>query len=208
MIKRFFIFILLIGDQVNIMYIKQLISFNHFLNIRLIYEKDIKTYIRNITKGFDILITTRIDYDDQIYYDAVNDVRKSININKPVLIYGYHRGLYYFESEDKYYNNEIQYSDGAYGLFLSLIIDLNRVNDTYTIYDMGNHFFVRKFILNNYKSLGIKELNYEPAIFDSGDQKFIYVRQNYSHSYSAHKSILRTNKYIKYKLNLSLFYGK
>ena len=51
--------------------------------IKIIIKYD-KAYIRNISKGYHILITTRIDYDDQIYYDAVNDVRKAININKPI----------------------------------------------------------------------------------------------------------------------------
>ena len=62
-----------------------------------------KPYIRNRTKGYDVLITTRIDYDDEIYYDAVNDVRKQININKPILLYGYNRGVSFYESNRKYY---------------------------------------------------------------------------------------------------------
>lgn len=55
-------------------------------------------------KGYNVLITTRIDYDDRIYYDAVNDVRKAINISKPLFLYGYNRGVYYFESDGKYYD--------------------------------------------------------------------------------------------------------
>ena len=117
-------------------------------------------------------------------------------------------GYYYFESEDKYFINYSNNKEGAWGLFLSLIIVLNKVNDTYTIYDLGNHYFIRQTLLKNYKSYGIKELNYEPAIFDSGDPKFIYVRQNYSHSYDDYKSLLEKNKYEKTKLNLSTFYGK
>ena len=75
--------------------------------------------MRNLTKGFEVLITTRIDYDDIIYYDAVNDVRKAININKPILIYGYNRGIIYFELEGKFcnflYNNN---NEGAWSIFV------------------------------------------------------------------------------------------
>ena len=53
--------------------------------------------MRNIINSYDVLITTRIDYDDVIYYDAVNDVRKVININKPIFIHGFNKGYYYFE---------------------------------------------------------------------------------------------------------------
>ena len=160
-----FIWILLIGNKANLTYVKSLINFNHSLDLRLISEKDIKKYIKNITKGFDVLITTRIDYDDRIYYDAVNDVRKAVNINKPIILYGYNRGYYYFESEDKYFNNYSNTTDGAWGLFLSLIIVLNKVNDIYTIYDMGNHVVIRKNLTKYYKYYGINKLDYEPISF-------------------------------------------
>ena len=79
-----FIWILIIGDKTNKTFIESLLQFNFSFNYNIIYQKSIKAYIRNISKGYHILITTRIDYDDQIYYDAVNDVRKAININKPI----------------------------------------------------------------------------------------------------------------------------
>jgi hypothetical protein len=98
-----------------------------------INKKDIKKFLRNITEGFNILITTRIDYDDRIYYDAVNYVRKQININKPMFLYGYNRGVFFFESNNKYYEFLFKARNGALALFESLIIVLNKVNDTYTI---------------------------------------------------------------------------
>ena len=97
-----FIWILKFGDKANITYIKSLLNFTTVFEKDVIYEKDITNYIRKITKGFDILITIRIDYDDRIYYDAVNDVRKAINIDKSMILYGYNRGAYYFESDYSY----------------------------------------------------------------------------------------------------------
>ena len=32
-----------------------------------------------------------------IYFDAVNDVRKIINIKKPILLHGYNSGSFYHE---------------------------------------------------------------------------------------------------------------
>ena len=69
-----------------------------------LYERDLKNYVRKVSKGYDFLITTRIDTDDCIYYDAVNDVRKLIDINKPIFLHGYRNGVYYFEENDKYYD--------------------------------------------------------------------------------------------------------
>ena len=203
-----FISVILLGDQVDITYIKSLFNFKYSFAINVIYEKDFQEYLKDITKNSDILITTRLDYDDQIYYDAVNDVRKAINVYKPLLIYGYNRGYFYFEIDDKYYENYSDYKTGAWALFLSLITVLNKVNGTYTIHDMGNHWFTKRYLSENYKSFGIKELNYEPAVIDTGDPKFIYVRQKYSNSYDEIKRTVRQNRYKECSVNLSYFYGK
>ena len=91
-------------------------------------------------------------------------------------------------------------------IFISLITVLNKVNDTYTIYDLGNHVKIRATLLENYKSYGIKTINYEPGIFDDGEPKFVYVRQNYSWYYNKIGKNLKRLK--EYHFNLLKFYGK
>jgi len=204
-----FIWVLLVGDRVNIASLKHLINFNNSFQWYIIYKKDIKKFLGNITKGFDILITTRIDYDDRIYYDAVNDVRKEINIQRPVILHGYNKGLYYFEFDNNYYDFEFKGKNGAFSIFESLIIVLNKVNNIFTIFDLGHHHSVRTNLLMNYKSYGIKSLNYEPTIFDNGAPKIIWVRQKYSCLYNRSlskqfKKLLKINN----NFNLSKFYGK
>ena len=204
-----FIWVLMLGNnKTNITSLKSLLNFNNSFHWYIIYSKNIKNFLRNITKGFDFLITTRIDYDDRIYYDAVNDVRKEININKPILFHGYNRGVLFYEIDNKYYDFEFRNKDGAFSVFESLIIDLNKVNDTYIIYDFGHHFIVRKKLLKNYKSYGIKELNYEPAILESGAPKFVWVRQKYSCLYKKSKMVQAKNVLKPIAFNLSKFYGK
>ena len=91
-------------------------------------------------------------------------------------------------------------------VFVSLIVILNKVNDTYNIFDLGTHILVRARLKENYRSFGINELNYEPSLFEKGDMKFIWVRQNYSGIFNYSMSIKKTLK--EYNLNLSKFYGK
>ena len=200
-----FIWIILLGNEANIVYIKSLVNFNNSFQWHVIYEKDIKNFLRNITNSFDILITTRIDYDDRIYYDAVNDVRKEITIKKPIFFHGYNRGLYFSELENKYYDFEYKMNNGAFSVFESLILVLNQVNDIYTIYDFRPHFNVIKKLIKKYKSLGIKQLNYKAGIFDSGAPKFVWVRQKYSYSNS---SLIKKFLKINNNFNLNKFYGK
>ena len=204
-----FIWILKLGNKANLTYIKSMLNFKNLFEKKIIFEKDIKHYIKNISKGYDILITSRIDYDDRIYYDAINDVRKAINIHKPMVLYGYNRGVSYYESFDTYfeiYKNNTE--KGFFSIFVSLIVVIKKVNDTYNIFDLGSHMGVRKKLLESYKSFGINELNYEPAIVDTGDMKFVWVRQNYSGQFPSYSFNYFNKNYKKYKINLNKFYGK
>ncbi len=201
-----FTWILMVGDKANKTYVETLLNLKaNSFESKVIYKKDIKNYVRNRSKGFDVLITTRIDYDDIIYYDAVNDVRKAINIHKPFLLYGYNSGIIYFELDGKYYDFYSMSNRGCLAIFTSLIVFLNRVNDSYTIYDIGDHTKIRSQILKNFKFYGIKSLNYEPAIFDTGGPKFAYIRQKYSNTYNLSQKVRKRKELVN--LNLNQFFN-
>ena len=202
-----FTWILTLGNKANISYIKSSLDLNYSFKTIIIYQESYKNYVKKISKGFDILITSRIDYDDLIYYDAVNDVRKAIDLNKPILLYGYNKGVYYFESDNKYYDFFRTYNHkGCMSIFVSLITVLKYVNQTLTIYNLRGHTNIRETLLKKYKDFGIKELNYEPAIFEYLDHKFIWVRQKFSGTYKQYKNIQYKLKEINF--NLTKFYGK
>ena len=202
-----FNWILMIGNEANITDIKSKLNLKKSFKSVILYQKDLKTFIKDNVKNFDILITTRIDYDDCIYYDAVNDVRKIININKPILLHGYNTGFYYFESEDKYYYYHYNNNKGIWSIFISLILVLNKVNDIITVYDLGDHSFIKNAIIKLSKSYGINQINYDPSIVDTGDTKFIWVRQNYSgasdYTNKLNKKLMLNITYF----NISKFYG-
>ena len=203
-----FTWILEVGNKANISFIKSLLDFYKPFKSICLYEKDLKNYTRAVSKGYDFLITTRIDTDDCIYYDGVNDVRKLIDINKPLYLHGYNKGVYYFEEFDKYYNFffRSENNQDVWSVFLSLIVNLNKVNDTITVQDLGLHTYIKKTLLKEYKSYGIKEINYDPALFETSVPKFIYVRQNYSLTYGDSSRVPK--KYKPINFNLSEFFGK
>jgi len=202
-----FIWVLLLGEKANISYIESLINLNNSFQYKIIYNNLLKNYLKNLTKDSEVLITTRIDYDDRIYYDAVNDVRKAININKPMILFGYNRGVYFFESNKKYYEFYSSYNnEGVMSIFCSLIMVIKKVNDIYNINDMGPHNSIKTFFIKNYKYFGIEQLNYDPLITDSGTPKFVWVRQNFSGQYI--DSLLIKKKLNPYNFNLTKFNGK
>ena len=69
-------------------------------------------------------------------------------------------------------------------LFISLILDLKKINDTIYITDLGSHILVRNKLSEIAKFFVVKNITYEPAVFDNGDIKVVWVRQNYSVIYS------------------------
>lgn len=199
-----FIWILRVGDKANITYLKSLLNFHKPFKSIIIYSKEYKNFIRNMTKNIDILITTRIDYDDRIYWNAVNDVRKAINRSKPIFLYGYNRGFFYFEKFDIYTHFFINYkSNGTMSIFQSLIIFMNKVNDSYTIYDLGSHTVARKNLLERYKKFGLEKLDYEPSYIERKIPKFVWVRQKFSGTLKYFNK--PTSKAVHF--NLDNFYG-
>ena len=202
-----FIWVLMIGDQANLTHFKSFFNFQNSFKTEIVYEKDLKNYLRSVAHGFDVLITTRIDYDDIIYYDAVNDVRKLIDMKKPLIIHGYRKGYLYFESDNTYYNCFDHFgNNGVIGLFLSLITIVNKVNDIYSVNELGDHTRIKSTFLNKYKSFGIDNINYNPFEFDNSTQRFIWVRQKFSSSLTSSNRIKNSLKLVVF--NESNIYDK
>ena len=61
---------------------------------------------------------------------------------------------------DKSKNEEVK------SIFINLIAILNRINGIYIIYDFGNSVHIIKKLFEKYRLYKIKELNYEPFIFE------------------------------------------
>ena len=97
-------------------------------------------------------------------------------------------------------------NEGVWSIISSLIVIVNKGNDTYTITDVGSHTLSRKKILNWYISFLIKELNNEPPIIDNGEIKFVWIKQNYSWTYKISTGI--KNQLKECNFNLTNFYGK
>ena len=204
-----FTWILMLGDRANLTFLKPLIDFNTTFDYKIVYYKDINKFVNESTKNIDIFISSNMDYDDRIFYDAVNDVRKRINMAYPIFFFGYTSGYIYFENTGIYGISPYKYKNGAINIFLSSILNLHKTNGAYYIYQfnkLGSHTSVKSdFIKNkNYKKFGLKKLDYNPAEFEHKEQKFVYVRQNYSISFAFTKNV---KKFIN-NFDLDKFYGR
>ena len=67
----------------NITKVKSFIKDDLSFKSIILYKKNLRDFLKKITKGYDVLIPTHIYYNDRINYDAMNDTRKYMNINRP-----------------------------------------------------------------------------------------------------------------------------
>lgn len=79
--------------------------------------------IKEATNKYDFVITTKMDFDDFIYKNAVTDIQNKINECDNVLLYGYNNGYQYISTSHELYTHAANYSpEGHHSIFQSLIL--------------------------------------------------------------------------------------
>jgi len=162
--------------------ISELKQIESSININVIRSNLTDKYIINNTKEAKFVITTRINHDDLIYNDAVEDIQNKCNISIPLYFKGYIDGITMINDDIKndykiycYYNYK-----GTYSAFQSLILNKNLYKGYLSIYSLGQHHNqINKFI-EYYK--GFK---YNKSFFNINklENAFIYVKHDFKFPY-------------------------
>lgn len=184
--------ILIINNEININHpsIKKLLKIKTILNLKILKNKEMKSYIYNNSKNFDYLITTRIDHDDLIYKDAVEEIQNKCNKNIPLYYNGYDKLITMIGNDIK--NCYKFYPDyhgwGSMSIFQSLIVNKIKINKSYNIYDLGNHTKNKIKFINLYKE---NNLEYKEIYFNINhmEDSCIYIKHNFNHSELSNKNI-------------------
>ena len=77
--------------------------------------------IKDTTSKYDFVITTRMDFDDFIFKEAVEDTQSKINECDSVLSYGYNKGYEYIITSHELYPSKYSWP-GHHSVFQSLIL--------------------------------------------------------------------------------------
>jgi hypothetical protein len=168
-----------------------------FKKILITYE-ELKVIVKNEYKKCDFLITSRIDDDDMIYYNAVEDIQKSINATTTISVYGYQNGCTMIDGEIETFSFKKKTITGMIAILLTLIINTKKVKKPLSIHSLGNHTKIKEKIKEDYKNLGINTLPdnfWNPNLII--DPAWIYVRHEKSDSGTKH----RTNKKMEVDMN-------
>ena len=200
-----FTHIILIHEKLPKKYIDQINKIDCNFKKIIMTSEQLKDFIKNEYTKCDFLITSRIDDDDMIYYNAIDDIQKSINDNTIINVYGYKKGCTMIDGETKKFKYKTNINHGMIAILLTLIINTKKVTNPITIYDLGNHTKIKDQLIKNHKMLGIDNLPddfWKPNV--TVDPAWIYIRHEKSDSGTKHRS----DKIVKFgKFKTNKFFG-
>lgn len=140
-----------------------------------------KTLLRPAFDEYEFVIQSRMDFDDFIYKDAIDDTQSKINECNGVLFYGYCKGYMYYNGELCHYGNLFN-GNGHPSVLQSLIMKSSFAKKlpTFTPYSGGHIRFkvdMKKFL----EKCGVK---FSEDMFQQNTttDAFIYYRHNFSHN--------------------------
>jgi len=162
--------------------ILELKSIKSSIKINILRKNETDNFIDNNAKEIDFLITTRIDHDDLIYYNAVNDVQKKCNYNIPLYYNGYIKGITMINNDYKncfkFYPTYGNYR-GTHSAFQSLVVNKKKVSKNLNIYSLGPH----SDQIDRFKSL-FNGFEFDKSFFNvnKDEDTYIYVKHDFNHS--------------------------
>lgn len=169
-----------------------------YQNVNFIYLKDLNQYIYDNSKLFDYVITTRLDNDDLIYNNAVNDIQNIVLTGNYDLIYcGLKCGLTMINKDiENIYEFIPNYNSlGTISIFQTLAYNRKCIEHINNIYQLGQH----TNNINTFINLAQKYnyLYYINIIEEKNT--WIYVKHDFNHSsikknnYRWHRSFNKIN---------------
>ena len=112
----------------------------------MVWNDGFHNYVESLWKENDIVLLTRIDDDDFVNKNAVQDTRDLIgNGQFDMVVCGYHYGYKYFDGDDKLIVMRPDYNGGHMSIFQTVISNTKRVQfSKYANPCMFNHTKIRK----------------------------------------------------------------
>ena len=204
-----FVVLLMVHDNIpEVVYDELLLLVKDNDNIRLIKNSEIdsrlndKVYLLSSaltnyisddinTNQYDYLITSRFDYDDMLYSDAVHDIQTSITEDTLIKYFGFKNGCTLDYNKNELFKFNKKSDVGLISIGLSMIVNLNVYNNlSFNVY-WGHHSKMRdEFIdkklpeINEVYELSDEYLN-STDFWEAKETKFpawVYVRHNESKS--------------------------
>ena len=188
--NRNFEVVFLIHDDIPFEKVEALERINTSVRSHIIRSKNLDGFLNTYKDKTDLLITSRLDYDDNIHKSVVDDIQRyAIENFDKITIYGLNLGSTIKDGEFTAYKRDIPKYEGNQGYFSimeTLILPSNMCESYFSIYKLGNHTNVIPYLRENAESLGIQKLNNDFFHKDTSDEiKYLWVRHDMSQSVMA-----------------------
>lgn len=168
-----------IHDDIELDKLKEIQNIDTTLSYRLLRRSQLDDYLNNYDyTGYDYCIVSRLDDDDFVRKDLVQDIQnQTVNCNS-IYLYGYNLGYAAFNDNDKIVEFERPYKQGHFSPLQSYIFNLRKVHHIISPYSVIHDCCLRYFV--NY----CKDNN---VVFDKSkdikwgtDRCFIWYRHKYN----------------------------
>lgn len=149
------------------------------LPLKFSVGKERRRWIKEALNNYDYVITSRMDFDDFIYKDAVADTQSKIKDCDKILAYGYCKGYRYVYGE-LYSHRNLWGGEGHLGIMQSLIVNSSFAK---TIPFVSVNSFIHnnvKLAMENFlENNGVK---FTENMFEQNTMTnaYIYYRHNFS----------------------------
>ena len=190
--------IVLIHEKVNpetVQFIKDLeLQTKYYITI--LHLSELNDYVAKYNDQFDYIVQSRMDFDDFVYKDVIEDINSQIFDTTTIKLYGYLKGFTYLERTKEFYRfYHIQNTTGHWAVMSSLIYSTKYMKDkpALNIYNM-NHGR-SKINLETWCKKNNIEFNDDMFVQNKTTDAFIYYRPSDSWS-----ELMVKNQNIEYKL--------
>ncbi|MBD3879680.1 MAG: hypothetical protein SR1Q5_08405 [Quinella sp. 1Q5] len=149
------------------------------LPIRFMRSNTLRELIQGAYNSYDFVISTKIDYDDFAYKNAVADTQNKVEECDRILSYGYNKGYVYFDKElypfyDLYEKNGMAHAS----IFQSLILESSFAKNLPYVnaYSFG-HAKVKSLLKAFLEKNGV-EFSEKMFQYNDSDNAFIFFRHD------------------------------
>ena len=161
----------------------------------IINYKEWFSLLKNSLNEYDFVIQSRMDIDDFIYKDAVEDTQSKIAECDSVLAYGYCRGYTYIDGE-LYNHYNIWNKNGHINIFESLILNSSSVKKWSSSCLNMRNFYHHEFKVMMRETFEKNNVEFKDSMFQQNlsTKAYIYFRHNFSQETLAYDRPPNTQK--------------
>lgn len=178
--------IFVIHNEIDYKRVSKLENLSNVFQIHVLRKNKLENFFTKV--DCDTLITSRLDYDDNIHKSVVNDIQNYVQENpNKIIIYGLNTGATVVDGEVNTFLREKSGYEinetGYWSAMETLVLPKELILKPFSIYALGNHSAVVREMKENFQKYGITSLNSDFFHKDTSDEvKYLWVRHKQSQS--------------------------